>query len=71
MLEANRAVLHASKPGIKWDDMHLLAERVILKHLIALGLVKDAPMEELQEKRVGAIFFPHGLGHFLVRIYVF
>lgn len=22
-------------------------------------------MEELQQKRVGAVFFPHGLGHFL------
>jgi Xaa-Pro dipeptidase len=22
-------------------------------------------MEELVEKRVGAVFFPHGLGHFL------
>lgn len=46
--------------------MHLLAEKVILQHLIALGLVKDFPLAELQEKRVGAIFFPHGLGHLIV-----
>ena len=30
-----------------------------------LGIVNKFPMEELQEKRVGAIFFPHGLGHLL------
>ena len=52
------------KPGIKWDEMHLLAEKVILEHLINLGLVNKAPMEELVEHRIGAIFFPHGLGHF-------
>ena len=47
--------------------MHLLAERVILKHLIQLGLVtaKETDIEELVEKRVGAVFFPHGLGHFV------
>ena len=66
VLEANRAVYHAAKPGVEWDAMHLLAERVILKHLISMGIVKNAPMEELVEKRIGAIFFPHGLGHLLV-----
>lgn len=45
--------------------MHLLAEKTILTHLIKLGIVKDTPLEELVEKRVGAIFFPHGLGHLL------
>jgi Xaa-Pro dipeptidase len=53
--------------------MHLLAEKIILAHLIKLGLVNDHPIEELVEKRIGAIFFPHGkikslkkigLGHF-------
>ena len=51
------------RPGVKWDDMHLLAERVILKHLIKFGIINEFPMEELVEKRIGAIFFPHGLGH--------
>lgn len=63
--EAQRAVLDVLKAGVKWDEMHLLAERVILEHLIELGLVNKFPMEELQEKRVGAVFFPHGLGHLL------
>ena len=51
------------KAGAKWDDLHLLAERVILTHLIKMGIVKEYPLEELAEKRVGALFFPHGLGH--------
>jgi Xaa-Pro dipeptidase len=46
--------------------MHLLAERIILAHLIKIGIVKEGfDMAELQDKRVGAVFFPHGLGHFL------
>ena len=45
--------------------MHILAEKIILEHLIKIGIVNDFPMEELVEKRVGAVFFPHGLGHFL------
>ena len=44
--------------------MHLLAERVILEHLMNIGIVNKSPMEELVEHRIGAIFFPHGLGHF-------
>lgn len=65
VLDANLSVQRAMKPGVKWDDMHILAEKVILTHLIKLGLVKDTPIEELIENRIGAIFMPHGLGHFL------
>jgi len=43
--------------------MHLLAEKIILQHLIKIGIVHEYPLEELVEHRVGAIFFPHGLGH--------
>ena len=28
-----------------------------------MGIVNNFPLEELIENRVGAIFFPHGLGH--------
>jgi Xaa-Pro dipeptidase len=63
VFEAQTAVKAAVRPGVKWEDMHLLAEEIILKHLIQMGIVKDTPIAELIEKRVGAIFFPHGLGH--------
>ena len=64
MLEAQNNVLHSIKEGANWEDMHLLAERTIVKHLIKLGLVKDTDLQELEDKRIGALFFPHGLGHF-------
>jgi hypothetical protein len=33
VLAASRAVMNAMKPGVKWEDMHRLAERVILEKL--------------------------------------
>jgi Xaa-Pro dipeptidase len=44
--------------------MHLLAEKIIIEGLVELGvLIGD--VDEIQGKRIGAVFFPHGLGHFL------
>lgn len=64
VLKANRAVLHAAKPGVCWTDMHLLAEKTLLTELKSHGLVKG-DVDEMITARVGAIFFPHGLGHFM------
>lgn len=65
VLEATQEVERNIKAGVNWEDMHLLAERIIVRHLINIGVIKNKPIEELEEKRVGAIFFPHGLGHLL------
>ena len=42
----------------------MLSERVILSGLLDLGIVKG-DLEEMIEKRVGFLFMPHGLGHFI------
>lgn len=44
--------------------MHLLAERVILEELKAAGIL-IGEVDEMLEARIGAVFMPHGLGHFL------
>jgi len=57
------------KPGVKWDEMHLLAERIIVQHLINLKIIKDAPLEELEKKTSWSFIFPSwtwpsiGTGH--------
>jgi Xaa-Pro dipeptidase len=63
-LKANRAVLDAVKPGVSWVDMHLLADKIILQEFTKHGLLKG-DIDEMLEHRISAIFFPHGLGHFL------
>eukprot|EP00735_Rhodelphis_limneticus_P006160 TRINITY_DN18530_c0_g1::TRINITY_DN18530_c0_g1_i1::g.2806::m.2806 TRINITY_DN18530_c0_g1::TRINITY_DN18530_c0_g1_i1::g.2806 ORF type:complete len:519 (+),score=143.85,sp/P12955/PEPD_HUMAN/48.87/2e-157,Peptidase_M24/PF00557.19/9.5e-54,AMP_N/PF05195.11/4.9e-32,DUF3793/PF12672.2/0.22 TRINITY_DN18530_c0_g1_i1:75-1559(+) len=66
VLKAVLAVEEAIKPGVEWTDMHLLAERVMTEGLVELGIIKSGfTMEELEKHRVGAVFFPHGLGHLL------
>ena len=44
--------------------MHKLSERVILEGLIELGLL-TGNLEEMLEKRIGFLFMPCGLGHFI------
>lgn len=64
VLKSSRAVLDSVKPGVKWTDMHLLADRVQLEELKVLGIVQG-DIEEMMKVRLGAVFMPHGLGHFL------
>ncbi len=63
-LKANRAVLNAIKPGVYYSDMHLLADKVILEEFKTAGLLVG-DLNEMLEHRISALFFPHGLGHFL------
>jgi len=50
--------------GVRWTAMHELSERVILGELVTCGvLIGD--VEAMMQKRVGSVFMPHGLGHFL------
>jgi len=63
VLEAQRAVLGAMRPGVMWPDMHQLAEKVILSHLLKMGVLNGS-LEEVTAAHMGAVFMPHGLGHF-------
>ncbi len=67
VLNAQREVLGMVKPGVSWLDCHKAAEGAILKALIGLGIVVPGSktVEELVEMRLGAVFMPHGLGHFI------
>jgi len=64
VLKASRAVMAAVKPGVSWVDMHKLAERVELEELKNAGLL-HGEVEEMMKVRLGAVFMPHGLGHFM------
>lgn len=64
VLKSNRAVMAATKPGVSWKSMHLLADRIHLNALTRHGLLKGN-VDDMMEKSLGAVFMPHGLGHFL------
>ncbi|THU61120.1 hypothetical protein C4D60_Mb07t19920 [Musa balbisiana] len=64
VLAAHNAVLQSMRPGVCWIDMHELAEKTILKSLKNEGIV-IGDIDKMMERRLGAVFMPHGLGHFL------
>lgn len=64
VLEALNQSIGMTAPGIKMEELHLNACRIILSGLKDAGIVKG-DVEEMMENDIFALFFPHGLGHFL------
>ncbi|XP_068652092.1 uncharacterized protein [Aristolochia californica] len=64
VLKAHNEVVSTMRPGVSWMDMHKLAEKVILGSLVAGGLI-NGDVDDMMAERLGAVFMPHGLGHFL------
>uniref|UniRef100_A0A6I8NAU7 Xaa-Pro dipeptidase n=1 Tax=Ornithorhynchus anatinus TaxID=9258 RepID=A0A6I8NAU7_ORNAN len=64
VLKSCRAVMKAVKPGVAWPDMHRLADRVHLEELTKIGILKGS-VDDMVKVHLGAVFMPHGLGHFL------
>jgi len=64
VLKSSRAVLNSVKPGVSWKEMHLLADKTNLEEMKKLGIVKG-DVDEMMKVRLGAVFMPHGLGHFM------
>jgi Xaa-Pro dipeptidase len=64
VLDSNKQVIANIKPGVQWEDMHRLAELVILRGLVKAGIV-IGDEKELIQNHIPALFFPHGLGHLL------
>ncbi|KAG0296721.1 hypothetical protein BGZ98_000852 [Dissophora globulifera] len=66
VLRMQKAVLEALKPGVQWEDMHRLASTVAVEGLLKAGVLKsEFTVEELLQKHVDGVFFPHGLGHMI------
>jgi len=74
VLDAQRNVMAFAKPGASWIAAHELAERTILTHLLRAGILllkgkggttQEDAVEAMLAADVGAVFMPHGLGHFI------
>ncbi len=64
VLDANNAATAASKPGVTYQQMHLLSAKVIAQGLKDLGLMKG-DVDAAVKAGAHAMFFPHGLGHMM------
>lgn len=67
VLDAQVAVYEIMKPGVSYVECHKAAEAAILKGLVKIGIVLPGSktIDELVERRLGAVFMPHGLGHLI------
>lgn len=64
VLNALNSCIEKAVTGVKMEDLHLHAARTIMEGLKAVDLVKGS-VDDLMENDIFALFFPHGLGHFL------
>ena len=63
VLDAQKAVIAAAKPGVPWPDMARLSAKVMAEGLLKAGLFQNGTAEEIVESGAMAAFYPHGLGH--------
>jgi Xaa-Pro dipeptidase len=64
VLEGQKAAIAATKAGVRMEDLHVMTTRIMMEGLLEGGLLKGT-VDDLMEHDVFALFFPHGLGHFL------
>jgi Xaa-Pro aminopeptidase len=64
VLDANNTARNATKPGVAYKDVHLLASRIIASGLKEMNLMKGDP-DEAVRAGAHALFMPHGLGHMI------
>jgi len=64
VLDMQKQCIEALKAGILWEDVQLLAHKVIIAGLLELGILRGS-LDEILTARTSVAFFPHGLGHYL------
>lgn len=64
VLDALNKTIELVKPGVKMENLHLAASRIILHGLKDAGILNGS-IDDMMDNDIFALFFPHGLGHFL------
>ena len=64
VLAAHDACIDKISPGMEYQDIHLLAARIMAEGLIDLGILRGN-VEDLVEMDAHALFFVHGIGHLI------
>ena len=65
--DMQQQTMNLMKPGIKWEDLHIMSHKILIKHLIKIGILKgnEFTEQEIFDSRVSCAFYPHGLGHLM------
>lgn len=62
VLRAQIEAVNRCRLGVEWTDVHLGAARTMADGLSQMGLLRGRA-EDLVEREVHTLFFPHGIGH--------
>lgn len=66
VLKMQTETMSRVKPGVAWEELHLLAHRILIDALLEWGVFKkEFTAAELYDAGASAAFYPHGLGHML------
>ena len=66
VLDMHQNAMSQIKDGASWEEIHLSAHKVLIKHLLKLGIFKSAfSADDIYDRKATVAFFPHGLGHLL------
>ncbi|KAF2805474.1 putative Xaa-Pro aminopeptidase [Mytilinidion resinicola] len=64
VLSMQKQCTEALKAGVLWDDIHLLAHKILIGGLLELGILRGSA-NDILKARTSVAFLPHGLGHYL------
>lgn len=64
VLKTQLAVIEAIKPGLPWNHLQRLSEKVITEELVRLGLL-EGNVEALLDSKAYRRFYMHNIGHWL------
>jgi Xaa-Pro aminopeptidase len=64
VLAAHDRCIEQLRPGVEYQDLHLLAAQTLAEGLVSLGILRGQP-DQLVARDAHALFFPHGIGHLL------
>ena len=64
VLAANDACIDKISPGVEYQEIHLLAAKIMASGLVDLGILRGN-VEDLVAMDAHALFFVHGIGHLI------
>lgn len=64
VLDAQNQVIEQIAPEVSMEELHMNSAEIMMQGLLDAGLIQGS-LDDIMENDIFALFFPHGLGHFL------
>lgn len=64
VLETQNAIIREIRPGVAWNKLQEIAEKMISEQLLGLGIL-HGNLSDIITNKTFSKFFPHGIGHWI------